>query len=273
MSKNVSADDSSVIKKEQIQVKSNLQPKLRQGTDAAANLKLAQQLEAQGKLKEAREKYLELLPLLKDPRSISECEERLGKINIALLVSKLPMEEKVSYTVQKGDALQKIAKKFGTTDELIMAQNNLKTNEVLRVGEKLTILKGVFTIEISKSRNDLLLKLNGKFFKRYLVGTGKGGKTPTGRFVITTQKEKNPTWWKDNKPIPFGHPDNILGTRWMAIKAVGDTPEVRGYGIHGIWDESSIGKAESAGCIRMRNRDVEELFMLVPPGTEVIIYD
>ncbi|MBV8706991.1 MAG: L,D-transpeptidase, partial [Acidobacteriaceae bacterium] len=31
----------------------------------------------------------------------------------------------------------------------------------------------------------------------------------------------------------------------------------------------SIGKAVSHGCIRMRNRDVEELFALVEPGMTV----
>lgn len=31
----------------------------------------------------------------------------------------------------------------------------------------------------------------------------------------------------------------------------GCTPDVRGYGIHGTWIEESIGKAESAGCLRM----------------------
>jgi lipoprotein-anchoring transpeptidase ErfK/SrfK len=46
---------------------------------------------------------------------------------------------------------------------------------------------------------------------------------------------------------------------------------VKGYGIHGTWDKDSIGKAESAGCIRLRNEDVEELFLLVPVGTPVRI--
>jgi len=58
----------------------------------------------------------------------------------------------------------------------------------------------------------------------------------------------------------------------MSIKASGSgTPDVKGYGIHGTWDDSSIGKAESAGCIRMRNQDVEQLFVLVPMGTVVTI--
>lgn len=198
-------------------------------------------------------------------------EKRLGEIHVALAFSLLPMPEKLDYEVQRGDSVDRIAKKFGTTADLIIIQNNLKSNAFLRVGERLRVLKGTFSIEVSKARNDMILELNGRFFKRYLVGTGKGGKTPVGTFVITAQKEKNPTWWKDNKAIPFGHPENVLGTRWMAIKATGSTPDVKGYGIHGTWEDASIGKAESAGCIRMHNREVEELFTLVPPGTVVTI--
>jgi hypothetical protein len=43
----------------------------------------------------------------------------------------------------------------------------------------------------------------------------------------------------------------------------------KGYGIHGTNRPTSIGKAASHGCIRMRNQDVEELFELVQVGDEV----
>lgn len=41
--------------------------------------------------------------------------------------------------------------------------------------------------------------------------------------------------------------------------------------IHGTADESTIGVPHSHGCIRMRNRDVMELFDLVPVGASVRI--
>ena len=43
------------------------------------------------------------------------------------------------------------------------------------------------------------------------------------------------------------------------------------YGIHGTNKPSSIGGAVSHGCIRMLNRDVEDLYPRVPVGTKVII--
>jgi lipoprotein-anchoring transpeptidase ErfK/SrfK len=41
--------------------------------------------------------------------------------------------------------------------------------------------------------------------------------------------------------------------------------------IHGAPDSAEMGKPGSHGCIRMRNRDVAELFELVPPYAEVEI--
>jgi lipoprotein-anchoring transpeptidase ErfK/SrfK len=43
--------------------------------------------------------------------------------------------------------------------------------------------------------------------------------------------------------------------------------------IHGTSDEQSIGRQASHGCIRMRNRDVLELFDQVAPGTRVDILE
>ncbi len=43
--------------------------------------------------------------------------------------------------------------------------------------------------------------------------------------------------------------------------------------IHGTADERSLGRPSSHGCVRMRNRDVIELFDEVPVGALVVIYD
>lgn len=41
--------------------------------------------------------------------------------------------------------------------------------------------------------------------------------------------------------------------------------------IHGTGDDQPMGVARSHGCVRMRNRDVIELFDLVPAGVAVMI--
>jgi len=55
---------------------------------------------------------------------------------------------------------------------------------------------------------------------------------------------------------------------------LGDVDTMRRYiYIHGTPYEDDIGKPVSKGCIRMRNRDLIELFDLAPVGTIVNIYD
>ena len=45
-----------------------------------------------------------------------------------------------------------------------------------------------------------------------------------------------------------------------------------GYGLHGTDVPSSIGRAASHGCVRLRNEDAELLYRVVPLGTPVYIY-
>lgn len=196
----------------------------------------------------------------------------LGQVNIDLLKSPLMMPGKEYYVIQSGDYLQKIAKKYNTTVALLKEMNGMKT-DTIRLGARLLVFNGNFTIRVSKSRNELDLMQGDKIFKRYIVGTGKFGKTPAVQFAIV-DKIIEPPWTRpmDNRQVEYGDPENVLGTRWMALKST-DHPELTGFGIHGTWERDSIGQQSSAGCIRMLNENVEELFDLVPRKTTVIITD
>ena len=232
----------------------------------------AKELDGEDRVLEARQKLLELM---KDPKELgasrAAVEEFLGEVNVALVMTPRTMPGKVVYSVEEGDTLGKIVDKFVCPKLHIMKMNNIQDENKIHPGDVLRVLdRPKYDITISKTDNTLVLTLNGEFFRRYKVGTGEFGKTPVGTFVID-DKIENPPWWKDGKAIPFGDKDNILGTRWMRISATGDTTPVSGYGIHGTWDNSTLGKQSSAGCIRMNNADVEEVFMLVPRGTTVTI--
>ncbi|MDE0839811.1 MAG: L,D-transpeptidase family protein [Kiritimatiellae bacterium] len=224
-------------------------------------------------LLEARQLFEEIL---EQPvrRTVHErAEKGLGDVNIRLTMSPMNSPEKEKYVVRSGDSLDRIAKKFGTTIQLVQRSNMIMNRNLIRKGDNFLVFNGSFRLEVSKTRHDMVLYLNDKFFKRYRVGTGKFGRTPVGTFEIV-ERISEPTWWRpDGKEIPFGHPENILGIRWMEIRATGDTPDVKGYGIHGTWQPESIGKAESAGCIRMINDEVAELFDLLPLHTAVVIVE
>ncbi|MDD2679723.1 MAG: L,D-transpeptidase, partial [Candidatus Omnitrophica bacterium] len=104
-----------------------------------------------------------------------------------------------------------------------------------------------------------------EIIKTYIVSTGKDNSTPVGNFKITS-KLINPVWFKTGAVVPAGSPENILGTRWMGLN-------MPSYGIHGTTDPQSLGKPVTQGCVRMANSDVEELYAIIPIGTEVTIVD
>lgn len=240
-------------------------------TAQATDLAAAEAAEAAGQWGQARTHYLALLPHITDPTSRLAIEDRLGALNTRLAFSSQAMPEKTEHVIKAGDLLERVARKYGTTVELLQRSHGITDPRRIKIGDRLQVLTGRFRIETSKSRREVRLYLNDTFFKRYLVGIGKEDRTPVGTFVVD-DRIRHPAWWRpDGKEIPYGNPENILGTHWLSLKATGTTPAYRGYGIHGTWDEASIGKAESAGCIRMRNTEVEELFALIPLGTPVTI--
>ncbi|MCL4426089.1 MAG: L,D-transpeptidase family protein [Firmicutes bacterium] len=112
----------------------------------------------------------------------------------------------------------------------------------------------------------LALWHGGREVKRYPIGVGRSAaETPVGDFAVAV-KVVEPTWYpleKDQPPVPPG-PENPLGSRWLGLT-------VSRYGMHGTNVPDSIGHSVSRGCIRLHNRDVEELFELVQVGTLVRI--
>jgi LysM repeat protein len=225
----------------------------------------ARQLREQGQLTSAREKCFAALNLAATPALRKALQSALGEINSMLLFSPAPMPEKIDYTIQKGDSLGSLARRNGTTVELLQKSNGLRTGTI-RPGDRLRILSGTFAVVVDKSDFELSLFLNKRFFKRYSAGLGKYEKTPVGTFKIT-ERIAQPPWWRDDgKAIPYGDPANVLGTHWLSL-------DIKGYGIHGTWQPETVGKPESAGCVRLTNEDIEELFTLLPVGTEVVIQD
>lgn len=156
------------------------------------------------------------------------------------------------YVIRRGDTLRSIAAAFGVEVREIMTINpNLSPNN-LTVGEIICIPTAPSPVEIiiNIGAKRLTVYKRGKVFRQYVVATGKEATpTPTGVFTII------------NKQVNPGGP---YGTRWMGLS-------LRGYGIHGTNDPSSIGQSVSNGCVRMFNEDVEALFDIAPVGTIVRI--
>jgi lipoprotein-anchoring transpeptidase ErfK/SrfK len=116
-------------------------------------------------------------------------------------------------------------------------------------------------IVVSLEDRKLALVEGGQVKKVYTVAVGKPTTpSPTGTFTIA-RRIKNPTYSHNGKTVLPG-PGNPVGTRWMGLS-------VKGYGIHGTNEPKSIGKAASHGCIRMAQKDLEEMYEMVSVGDTV----
>ena len=109
-------------------------------------------------------------------------------------------------------------------------------------------------IEIDLIKHRLTVFQDQEVVKQFAVGIGKY-KTPSplGEWKVV------------HKGVAWG---NGFGTRWMGLNVPWGI-----YGIHGTDQPYSVGNSMSHGCIRMRNRDVEELYPLIPVGTRVKIVE
>lgn len=134
------------------------------------------------------------------------------------------------------------------------------------------------TIVIDTYARRLYFVLEGGRAWRYTVGIGREGTTlRTGGTI--GRKAEWPSWQPTGNMVrtypeiyaPYaagvaGGLDSPLGARALYLHRGGrDTM----YRIHGTIDDASIGRASSAGCVRLFNQDIIHLYNMVEPGTTV----
>ena len=135
-------------------------------------------------------------------------------------------------------------------------KDRLKELEDYQVWEKRYMLDNPeyenLQIFIDIDEKTLYLLDGNNLIKKYPVATGKPSTpTPIGRWKVI-----NKARWGGG-----------FGSRWIGIDVPWGT-----YGIHGTNKPSTIGYNASHGCVRMYNRDVEDLYTYVKYGTPVYIY-
>lgn len=122
-------------------------------------------------------------------------------------------------------------------------------------------------IEVDASKYLLKVMRGKNTLRSFPVGLGRDNSTPIGRFQVAN-KISDPDWYNNGEVVSAGDAANPLGASWMGL---GDGDSATSYGFHPTADSASIGKPMSQGCVRMRPRDAETLFRLVPLGTPVHI--
>ena len=142
------------------------------------------------------------------------------------------------------------------------------------------------TLLVSVSERQLSVRRGNEILYRFPVGVGTGGSlgraggeawnfsTPTGVFEVG-RKKKDPVWYapdwyyvERDLPIPPAYSPARYRRGTLGDYALYLSDEIA---IHGTEDESSVGRASSHGCLRMRNADIGVVFPLVQVGTRVEI--
>jgi lipoprotein-anchoring transpeptidase ErfK/SrfK len=134
------------------------------------------------------------------------------------------------------------------------------------------------TIVVDTHSRKLYLVEEGGMATRYPIAVGREGLSFRGSGVIGRKQEW--PYWQPTANMVRTRPDlyaayagglpggleNPLGARALYLYRGGKDSMFR---IHGTSDSASIGHATSAGCIRLFNQDIIDLYNKVPNGTRV----
>lgn len=160
------------------------------------------------------------------------------------------------------------------------------SNEALSLQVKANMPKGLYLV-IDTAANKVLLRRGEQTITQMVSSCGSGnilenpmgGKdwvfdTPRGQFSIQSKLTK-PVWTKpdwayieEGEEIPS---DPALRSEpgMMGDYALGIG---QGYFIHGTLYTRMLGRNVSHGCVRLGDKDLEQLYRVLPLGTQVIIF-
>lgn len=206
----------------------------------------------------------------KDVRSKTDVAGRDAKVRITVRKMVLT-RSKMGRAINDVQLARRVAATLGDTSRpRVLRQKLRKIQPSVTDADARRQYGTVVTVD----RNSLKLRLfkSLKLSKTYGIAIGAAGHdTPSGLFNIQS-KQVNPAWHVPNsdwagslqgQTIPGGAPNNPLKARWLGVNG--------SVGIHGTAEEWSIGSRASHGCIRMRVRDVVDLYPRVPMGAPVLI--
>ena len=165
--------------------------------------------------------------------------------------------------------------------QIILKINRLARARQIQAGKRYKLIRGPFHAVIYKSRFVMDVYLQDTFVKRYRVCIGAPKTpTPTGYFRVAWSgggggKTAGSVYYP---PVGRGLPTSgiapgqrgyPLGKKGYNIKLHGisekgtDIDVADGYAVHGTNKPSSIGKMVSLGCVRLAERDIEEVYFML----------
>jgi lipoprotein-anchoring transpeptidase ErfK/SrfK len=181
-----------------------------------------------------------------------------------------------------GSVEEKIAEQFHTTPNLLRLLN--PGRQIGAAGEQLNVphitrpalaQKAAAVIVTEASSTVVAIDGLGQIIRQYVASMGSEkdplpiGDWQVTRIIRNPKFYYNPGLFWDANPshskatIQSG-PNNPAGLVWIDLSK-------EHYGIHGTPNPSTVGHAQSHGCIRLTNWDVLELAAMVEKGTLVLM--
>ncbi len=173
-------------------------------------------------------------------------------------------------TVQSGDSLDRIAKRFrreGVKVEAgtLQVLNRISNPNVIAAGQTIKVPVAPISAVLQKRSYALMVFVGDQLLRLYWVGHGKDDRTPVTEFEVIAKQDR-PDWTApDGNVYPYGHKENVLGEFFIKFGHA----QYSGFGAHGTTEPQSICTQASMGCIRMFDQDIEELFRVLPRGARV----
>jgi L,D-transpeptidase YbiS len=142
--------------------------------------------------------------------------------------------------------------------------------------QELTFQGMTYSVSTAKNgpgeKNGSFCTPRGQHIVRAKIGAGQPLNT-----VFVRRRPTGEVWTPELHTKHPGRDWMLTRLLWLSgcergFNRLGDVDTMRRYiYIHGSPDTAQVGKPGSIGCIRMRNRDIVELFERVPPYTPVEI--
>jgi LysM repeat protein len=183
----------------------------------------------------------------------------------------------IRYTVQPGDTLGSIAKKYGVTAAAIARANQISSPDLVEVGSVLSVPGPAWTspnvsgrvsrFVASISQQRCWVYQGNSIVAVWPCSTGqRGTETQPGSYKIQSKMEK-----------AYGSTWNIWMPYWLGIYWAGASEN----GIHGIpygakdpswrlW-EGYVGTPITYGCVLLENANAKQLFDMAYIGMPVIV--
>lgn len=227
------------------------------------------------KLLDARSAFAQFIEQNPQSTKLEEARQQFGEVNALIFLTPMYAPEKEEYVVRSGDVLNKVAARMKTTPELILRSNRM-TGTLLRIGQRLMVSPGEFSMVVNKRLGKVTLLNRGKFFRQYPILTRPGQSqgtppvkngsavVPSGPKLVGKVSEKI-AWAAAGQRVTFSDKEYADASHWIALSVGGNTL----YSDPGPDSKSTVPKPP--GGLGLAPAYIEELAALLRKGDPVII--